>query len=180
MKMINASFPAGGLTSSFQDQQLSEYIQIKHRSAGPSRVKKAVQHVGKQDQSLWVMGPDVHIDSLGNLIDKNNSPYVWIGHLYSGPGVAPQATACNINLPLSVEPLSLMLEGLKQIMQHNYYPSLIYGIGCLHYGFSLPDHTGQVWQLPNPYNFWTTWNWQNYCTTLWSFNDGYRRKSILV
>ena len=125
MKMINASFPAGGLTCSFQDQQLSEYIQIKYRSAGPLPVKKAVQHVGKQDQSLWVMGPNVHIDSLGNLIDKNNSPYVWIGHLYSGPGVAPQATACNINLPLSVEPLSLMLEGLKQIMQHNYYPSLM-------------------------------------------------------
>ena len=39
------------------------------------------------------MGPDVHIDSLGNLIDKNNSLYVWISHLYSGPGVAPQATA---------------------------------------------------------------------------------------
>ena len=75
MKMINASFPAGRLTCSFQDQQLSEYIQIKHRSTGPLPVT--------------------------------------------------QATACNINLPLSVEPLSLMLEGLKQIMQHNYYSSLM-------------------------------------------------------
>ena len=45
---------------------------------------------------------------------------MWIGHLLSGP---QQASACAINLPLSVEPLSLMLEGLKQIMQHNYYPS---------------------------------------------------------
>ena len=45
--------------------------------------------------------------------------------LYSGPGVAAQATACNINLPLSVEPLSQMLETLKHVMQHNYYPSLM-------------------------------------------------------
>ena len=90
MKMINASFPAGGLTCSFQDQQLSEYIQIKHRSAGPlATYQKDVRHVGRQGQNLWVMGSDVHIDSLGNLIDKINSPYVWIGHLYSGPGVAP-------------------------------------------------------------------------------------------
>ena len=61
MKMINASLPAGGLTCSVQDQQLSEYIQIKYRSTGVLPVKKAVQHVGKQDKNLWVMGPDVYI-----------------------------------------------------------------------------------------------------------------------
>ena len=57
MKMINASFPAGGLTCSVQDQQLSEYIQIKHQSTGVLPVKKAVQHVGKQDKiyGSWVL-----------------------------------------------------------------------------------------------------------------------------
>ena len=42
------------------------------------------------------MSPDEHIDSSGNLID--NSPYVWICHLYSGSGVAAQATACNMRI----------------------------------------------------------------------------------
>ena len=57
MKMINKSFPTGGLTCSFQDHQLSEFIQIKRRTAAPVPTKLAVEDIGPQDEDLWVLGP---------------------------------------------------------------------------------------------------------------------------
>ena len=46
MKMINDSFLTGGLTCSFQDQQLSEFVQIKRRMANQIPTKIAVKVVG--------------------------------------------------------------------------------------------------------------------------------------
>lgn len=67
----------------------------------------------------------VHINTDGELIDADHSKYTWIGHLYHGPGIAPEGTACCVALPLSTEPLMLMLQWLQQNMQHNFIPSLL-------------------------------------------------------
>ena len=124
MKMINESFPTGGLTCSFQDHQLSEFIQIKRRKAAQVPMKLAVQDVGPQDEDLWVLGPNVHINSQGESINPTESKYIWIGHLYKGLGVAPDTSACDITLPLTCQPLVDLMEMFKSIMKHNYFASV--------------------------------------------------------
>lgn len=88
---INASF-GGGLTCSLNDYQLSEYVQHRLRRQGKLPVKYAVEKVGPQSNGWWVLGSDVCISSSGKLHDPLESNYIWIGHLYSGPGIAPQHT----------------------------------------------------------------------------------------
>ena len=136
MKMLNDSFPTGGLTCSLQDHQLSEYLQIKKRSTARLPEKLAVKSVGQQDQNVWVLGPDCHISNNGTLLTGDESPYVWISHLYSGPGVAPRDSACKISLPLSINSLPLLMDKLEDIMEHNYISSLMVLGACamaLHY-----------------------------------------------
>ncbi len=125
MEQLNSSIKEGGLTCSFNDFQLSEYIQQKRRKAGRIPVKHAVEKVGPQSDGSWVLSPSVHINTDGELIDADHSKYTWIGHLYHGPGIAPEGTACCVALPLSTEPLMLMLQWLQQNMQHNFIPSLL-------------------------------------------------------
>lgn len=93
MQQLNHSFQEGGLTCSFNDFQLAEFIQQKRRKAGKLPILKAVEKVGKQNDGTWVLGPDVYIDAYGTLLDPNQSKYVRVGHLYSGPNIAPQHTA---------------------------------------------------------------------------------------
>jgi len=52
MRMLNSSFPGGGLTCSFQDHQLSEYIQVKKRVAKEVPTKQAVSVVGPQNNGF--------------------------------------------------------------------------------------------------------------------------------
>lgn len=138
MRMINKSFPKAGLTCSFQDNQLSELIQIKRRSVKNMPCKQAVNTVGPQDSDghVWVLNADAHISEDGNPITTEESNYIWIGHLYSGPGVADHSSACKIHLPLSIQTLTPLLENLKLTMKHNFFPSLFviasFGL-ALHY-----------------------------------------------
>ena len=136
MKMLNSSFPGGGLTCSFQDYQLSEYIQVKKRVAKEVPTKQAVSVVGPQNNQLWVLGPNVQIDASGNYVEPDESKYIWISHLYSGPGVADNSSACKISLPLSTDCLGSLLNQLLCITKHNFFPSLLLIGGCamaLHY-----------------------------------------------
>lgn len=59
--------------------------------------KKAVSLVGPQDNHVWVLGADVHITSDGHYIDAEEREYIWISDLYTGPGVADEASACKYN-----------------------------------------------------------------------------------
>ena len=136
MKMINDSFLTGGLTCSFQDQQLSEFVQIKRRMANQIPTKKAVKVVGPQNTDLWVLGPDIYINNKGKQISSEESDYIWFSHLYNGPGVAPNTSACLISLPLSSEPLVDLLDKLQSIMKRNFFPAvftLAAFIKALHY-----------------------------------------------
>lgn len=136
MRMVNSSFPSGGLTCSFQDHQLSQYIQIKRRASKHIPTKRAVSLVGPQNNHVWVLGPDVHISSDGDYINADDSEYIWISDLYTGPGVADNASVCNINLPLNVESLEPLIHQLKLIMRHNFFPALMLmgsSVMALHY-----------------------------------------------
>lgn len=135
MKMINSSFPSGGLTCGFQDNQLSEFIQIKKREK-KIPVKRAVSIVGPQQDDLWVLGRDLYINSDGQMVTSEESDYVWISDLYDGPGVADVESSCNVRLPLDQSPLQPLLRQLEVTMKHNFFPSLLMVGACamaLHY-----------------------------------------------
>ena len=143
MKMLNDSFPTAGLTCSMQDHQLSEYLQIRKRNTSRLPEKLAVRIVGQQDRNIWVFGPNCHINSDGILVNLDESSYVWISHLYSGPGVAPHQSACNVMLPLDAKALPSLITTLKDVMQHNFIPSLLVLGACamaLHYNTVMKNY----------------------------------------
>ena len=136
MRMINESFPTGGLTCSFQDHQLSEFIQIKRRTVTYLPEKRVVSVVGPQNDNLWVLGPDIHINSQGQSVSPEESSYIWISDMYSGPGVAAKSSACTIQLPLGTQPLLMLMDLLRETMKHNFFPAVLtIGATCiaLHY-----------------------------------------------
>ena len=124
MKMINESFSTGGPTCSFQDQQVSEFIQAKRRLATHIPRKKVVKSVGPQNTDLWVLGSDVNINSEGRSISNEESEFIWISNLYNGPGVALNTSACLVSMPLSTMPLIELVETLETMMKHNFFPSV--------------------------------------------------------
>ena len=125
MQQINFSSKEGGLTCSFNDFQLSEFIQQKRRKAGKLPVKTAVNKVGPQSDGSWVLGPHLYFDCNGRLLESDRSQYLWISHLYEGPGIAHQSTACPIKFPLSQDPLHELFEWARANMEHNFIPSML-------------------------------------------------------
>ena len=96
MTQLNFSYKLGGLTCSFNDYQLAEFIQQRRRSAGTHTVKTAVGHVGPQvELGCWDC-----LLSLTSLVPSSTlmSQNKW-------PGIAHQSSACLVNLPLSIDPL---------------------------------------------------------------------------
>ncbi len=87
MLQLNYSFEEGGLTCSFNDFQLAEYIQQKRRHVGKLESTKAVKQVGLQEDGTWVLGPNLYFTPDGELQDVSESCYLWISHLYEGPGL---------------------------------------------------------------------------------------------
>ena len=117
MQLTNQSFHEGGLTCSFTDYQLAEFIQQK--------LRRAVEMIGQQKNGKWVLGPEVYIHTNGDLIEPNQVKYMWIGHLYMGPKIASQSTACPVELPLSTEPLRDLLEHLRVTIKHSFFPAVL-------------------------------------------------------
>ncbi len=130
MLQLNYSFQEGGLTCSFNDFQLAEYIQQKRRHVGKLESTKAVKQVGLQEDGTCVLGPNLLLQ------DASVSCYLWISHLYKGPGFALQSDACKIELPLSTDPLRNLVEHLRNTMAHNFFPALLLLGSCamaMHY-----------------------------------------------
>ena len=103
MSQINYSHSHGGLTCSFNDYQLAEYTQNHRRAAGRLPVKHSVG-----PQRSWVLGPSLFFNREGELLQPEESMYAWLGNIYDGPGIA---TACKIQMPLSIDPLHSLYIG---------------------------------------------------------------------
>ena len=141
MEQLNQSFKKGGLSCSFNDNQMAEYVQQKIRAAGRIEKKYAVAKIGFQkktsrDAGCWVLGPSLYFDHDGKPLNPEASKYIWIGHLVSGRGIAPQSTACPIPKPLSLRPLHKLFKWLERNMKHNFIPTVLVIGGCamaMHY-----------------------------------------------
>lgn len=77
----------------------------------------------QDDMHTWALSPQVIINNDGD-VDPDSS-YIWISHLYTGPAIADHYSACTIDLPLNPHALVPLINHLKMIMGHNFYPSLL-------------------------------------------------------
>ena len=125
MKCLNASYKIWCLQCSFSDKELAEYVQFKKRQMNNLSKMYGVHRPGQQENGTWVLNSYTHLSQDGTLIDPDSHCYVWLGELYCGSGIAPTNEACNIRMPLSLAPLSRLVNWLKLNMHHNFMSSII-------------------------------------------------------
>lgn len=124
MRSLNFSYKAACLQCSLSDKEIGEYFQhMKSTSDIPK--KTAVRRVGLQPDGTWILSRNVYVSSQGEVVSAQDSSYIWIGHLYDGPGVARDNEECLINLPLSSDPLNHLLCQLKAVLKHNFMPCVL-------------------------------------------------------
>jgi len=129
MRAVNRSSREGGLTCSFVDKEITQFIQFKKRQVKYPK-KMAVPYIGRHITAdstypTWVLGPKLFLDDEGNEIDEKKSDLVWIGHLLSATQVADDDTQLPISLPLGTESLNELITTLDIVMHHNFYPSVL-------------------------------------------------------
>ena len=135
MQQLNHSFREGGLTCSFNDLQLAEFIQQKLRSEGKLRTKKPLSVVGEQEDGTWVFGPDVYYSSKSELVDPEHTIYVDRTFI-RGTWNSASSTSCDIHLPLTTDCLREVICHLQSLSQHNFIPTLLVLGACamaMHY-----------------------------------------------
>ena len=140
MKCLNASYKLACLQCSLSDKEVAEYIQFKKRECLTLPKKYAVMKVGRQADGTWVLSSDVHLSSSGALVSTDESSYIWISHVFTGPGVAPNVQECSIELPLQTDPLCALMESLKAKYSHNFLPCVLAmasAVFVLHYQLML-------------------------------------------
>lgn len=116
---------------------------------GKLPTKKDFESVGQPEDGIWVLGPDLSMDSL---VDPNQSQNIWVGHLYDGPKIAQNYTACPVELPLSTDSLK---EHLRAMLKHNLFPALMVTGACamaMHYQTILQKFLF----CPVPIAFWNS------------------------
>lgn len=134
MKCINYAVKGGGfLTCSFRDNEFGDFLLYKKQkcTAAQLSVKSAVPQCGLQlgldrtilPESVWVLGPDMIIDTKGNLVDPKGSNFVWLSDIH--PHSSGPSAAIPIAHPLDTSPFLCLVDALCTIMRHNIYPALI-------------------------------------------------------
>ena len=132
MKELSSSYRLACLTCSFSDKELAEFFQHKKRRAGILPLKYAVSRVGLQDDGTWVLGRDVYFNKDGEAMSADGSKHVWLGGMFNAPGIASENHQCTIQLPLSTNPLSSLLQALQDCMAHNFYACVLTMAGKTH------------------------------------------------
>jgi len=93
MKCINYAVKGGGfLTCSSRDNEFGDFLLYKKQkcTAAELSVKSAVSQCGLQlsldhtilPESVWVLGPDVIINTKGNLVGPKGSNFVWLSDIH--------------------------------------------------------------------------------------------------
>lgn len=141
MNEIRTTYGFGGLNCSLTDRNLSDFHNYLEKSFpfdDPGRTKLGVRCVEKQSSGeMWVLNPEVHIDSEGRLIDCELSNYVW--QPIGGPCIENSYTKntykvdirSTITLPLeSKQSLSDLLKKMKDVLKHNFIAGSRYCFYC--------------------------------------------------
>lgn len=147
MKELNNSYRYACLQCSFNDTQLSEYIQYKRRKTEIVPVKYAVSHVGLQQNGMWVLGDSMCISSDGDAVPMEGSIYMWLGSVFKGVGVADDGICCR-----TTAPLHRLMCSLKAVMKHNFLPCILTMAGNRFWGIRWLLCTKGL-QFYGPYTF---------------------------
>lgn len=166
MEQLNSSIKEGGLTCSFNDFQLSEYIQQKRRKAGRIPVKHAVEKVGPQSDGSWVLSPSVHINTDGELIDADHSqvyldwaPLPWPWDCTRGHSML----CCFASIDRTTDAHAAVVAAKHAAQFH----SITAGRGEFCDGPTLQNHCEPVSLLPSPTGIWTKLrDWKNNCSAV--------------
>ena len=128
---LRTTYKSGGLACALSEAQLTEfhnYLEKSFPHSDLSRVQKGVVCVGKQPNStVWVVSPEVHINSSGELIAVRSYAWQPIGgpniELTQGRNqvVSSISISSNTTLPLeSSHALNLLLDSMKSVLKHNF------------------------------------------------------------
>ena len=138
---LSASYGSGGLMCSFNDKELTQYVEWKRRifNSTEREEKKGVLTIGKQPcGKLWVLAEDCCIDNNGELcIDYI---YVWLKKLvtygHAHKELMLEDLKCSISKPLSTENLKPLLQSLEICLGHNFLSCVLLmgaGVMAFHY-----------------------------------------------
>ncbi|XP_065913247.1 uncharacterized protein [Dysidea avara] len=148
---LRTTFKSGGLACALSERELTEfhtYLEKSFPFSDQNRVKEGLTCVGKQPASdgntIWVLSPEVHIDSSGVQVPLCESKYAWqpIGgpNIELAPGRAANLSLTlksDITMPLeSSVALNQLLESMKGVFKHNFVAgvfSIAAGIMAMHY-----------------------------------------------
>jgi hypothetical protein len=131
LKDIRQTFGSGGFVCSFNEKELADFHHFLEHGfpfSDPSKVKKGVQWVGKQEDSVWVLNQSVHINADGDRIPPHASPYSWqpiggptIELMGKGNTAGKFSLECDIKLPLeSSLCLQTLLQKMQPVFKHNF------------------------------------------------------------
>jgi hypothetical protein len=107
LAQINNSFGSGGMSLAFNETQFSSFIQYIKKGQLP--IKKAALIIGLQNNdSVWVLGKDLHISAEGEVINTDNRIYTWLDDMISEGlyNTRLQEVLPSIKCPLNVSILS--------------------------------------------------------------------------
>ena len=129
------------MSLALNEAQFSCFIQhIKQESMGSLVIRKAVGRVGRQIDDVWVQGRDIQIDTDGNVIPSYQQNHVWMDTIIHDGlcSISPEEILPAISVPLLPETsvLHTLLEYLRVVMQHNFFPAILMAGGsimALHY-----------------------------------------------
>ena len=87
--------------------------------------RDVVTYVGQQADNYWVLSKNVQLDGNGCVLSVDEYKYIWLGEVYNGPGIPPASDGCSIELPLTTDPLCLLIDHLRKSMRHNFMPAVL-------------------------------------------------------
>ena len=130
---LSESFGSGGLTCSFNDKELIQYIAWKkkrfHQDSNAPRIEKqGVLTLGKQPcESIWVLSEDCFIGKHGGV--STDHRYRWLKKLVTFRNAQREMSleqiTCKISLPLSVENFPALMRQLQKCLEHNFISGML-------------------------------------------------------
>ena len=138
MQQINTSFGSGGMFLSFNNKELTEFVQYL-KQGGSLPIKKAATHIGRQKGCLIWVFKDFLVSAEDGILPLQSAPYLFLGQQMLGDDRSKlhMNNLCpEIMLPLDDAPLKQLTHLLDVCMKHNFVPALI-ATRSYSYGFPL-------------------------------------------
>lgn len=141
ISQLSESFGSGGLSCSFNDKELTQYL-IWKRKLSDTQEKLGILQLGKQPcGKIWVLAQDCYINSQGQ--PDVGHDYMWLKSFPSyGAATAKELCleeiACDVKA-IQIDPGSFsdLLNTLQSCLQHNFLSAvLLLGAGAMAFHYT--------------------------------------------